>query len=138
MVVVISQFTGTIGGSGRCIYQGDLFDQAVIPYLLRVFQIQPLMNGIVKFCRIRPGSEVKNKPDIRLLRFKPLEKIIPFNPVNIFFPFKVIYFIQAAELIYQDQLFKSLFIQKTRQAAANKTGGSGNNNNRRLGSCFNN
>ena len=38
-----------------------------------------------------------------------------------FFSFQIIHFIQPAEFIYQDQLFKSFFIQVSRQATADKT-----------------
>src|SRR5450432_3084716 len=83
------------------------------------------MNGIIKFCGVRPGSQMENKTNLRLIHFEPLKKVVALNSVRKFFSAEIIYFVQTAEFIYQYELIKSFFIQKTRETTANKSGRTG-------------
>src|SRR5580765_2721807 len=82
------------------------------------------MHSIIKLCCIRTRAQVKYKPDFWFIRIEPLKKIIPFNLVREFFILEVINFIQAAELVHEDQLAESFFIQKSGKTTADKPGSS--------------
>src|SRR4051812_3946795 len=110
MIILISCFTVSVGGSRGGIYEGNFLFCAVTPDFLRIVNIQMLMNRIVKFCSICSCAEMKYKINRCTIFLDPVEKIFPFNFFNKLFFLQVGSLIFFAEVIYKDQLIKSFCV----------------------------
>src|SRR5688572_5964196 len=128
MIIIITLLSRTICSSRRSINKWDVAYRAIVPELLRIFDVQFLMHCIIKFSCIGSCSYVKDEIDPRFMTEQPFKKNIAFYFFFEMLVLKVRMFLLRGKFVDKNKIIETLFIQVSDKTTADKACSACHNN----------
>lgn len=130
MIVRVTQLTRSVCCCGGSVNEREAEFNAIIPNFLRITNVQLIKDLFSEFGGIRTRADVKDELDETMFLPQPVVEFRSFNFLAEDLSFEIPDFVEAGEIIDQNQVVIPGFVESGNKTTADESGGTGDDDHR--------